>query len=459
MSFHPSDLSLKIKAKPLTPFGNSHYPPLFTKFTNGFNYRTAFSPTIQKSFTAFNSFNNISTMNNQNSYNTLNRMSSIHSMTNITSPPIPHALNVYNQSYQKAEKIVSQEVAQIGVKKEQESSEKEIMKKLNSTDQSSRDKYLNINTDKINMNINMNVSNNIYQYVMSDPLMDRKIQEEKVKKKFTCNCKKSECLKLYCDCFANGEKCIGCNCRNCSNQIGNEQIIENAYKDVTDKNPIAMKLNLQKQLKINGCNCSKSNCLKKYCECYKAGLLCSESCRCTKCNNMDKEKKSESGSEIKNKIKNNIYEGFTFEKISVFINKGVISIERYEYLKSLNLKEGAKNNVIFKMVDDEDFIEIPKKMLNLEEEEDEDKEKGDMKDKIKNENKNVNNKENINENSIIRGNIIELMPTEVKNIKENEKEDEMNKGIEITKGCIIGNLLGKKIIRPISIITNEEAKE
>ena len=37
-----------------------------------------------------------------------------------------------------------------------------------------------------------------------------------------CNCTKSMCLKLYCDCFANGEFCSGCNCQNCHNNIQHE---------------------------------------------------------------------------------------------------------------------------------------------------------------------------------------------------------------------------------------------
>lgn len=34
----------------------------------------------------------------------------------------------------------------------------------------------------------------------------------------TCNCKKSKCLKLYCECFAKGLICgIDCNCSDCHN--------------------------------------------------------------------------------------------------------------------------------------------------------------------------------------------------------------------------------------------------
>ncbi len=34
----------------------------------------------------------------------------------------------------------------------------------------------------------------------------------------TCNCKKSKCLKLYCECFANNRFCdSSCACNGCSN--------------------------------------------------------------------------------------------------------------------------------------------------------------------------------------------------------------------------------------------------
>lgn len=56
-----------------------------------------------------------------------------------------------------------------------------------------------------------------------------------------CNCTKSQCLKLYCDCFANGEFCKDCNCKDCFNNIDYEAERQNAIKICLERNPHAFK--------------------------------------------------------------------------------------------------------------------------------------------------------------------------------------------------------------------------
>lgn len=60
------------------------------------------------------------------------------------------------------------------------------------------------------------------------------------KSKRPCNCTKSQCLKFYCDCFAAGEYCSGCNCKDCLNDQDSEER-ERAVKMCMERNPFAFK--------------------------------------------------------------------------------------------------------------------------------------------------------------------------------------------------------------------------
>ena len=62
-----------------------------------------------------------------------------------------------------------------------------------------------------------------------------------VKPRKPCNCTKSQCLKLYCECFANGEFCNNCNCNNCANNLEHEDARQRSIKQCLERNPNAFR--------------------------------------------------------------------------------------------------------------------------------------------------------------------------------------------------------------------------
>ncbi|RAL38057.1 hypothetical protein DM860_000751 [Cuscuta australis] len=122
-----------------------------------------------------------------------------------------------------------------------------------------------------------------------------------------CNCKKSKCLKLYCDCFAAGIYCADlCACQGCFNKPEYEDTVMDTRQQIEAKNPLAFAPKVVQNtadshsnvLQDNGvsvtpasarhkkgCNCKRSMCMKKYCDCYQANVGCSSACRCEGCMN------------------------------------------------------------------------------------------------------------------------------------------------------------------------------
>ncbi|XP_022751649.1 CRC domain-containing protein TSO1-like [Durio zibethinus] len=122
-----------------------------------------------------------------------------------------------------------------------------------------------------------------------------------------CNCKKTKCLKLYCDCFAAGIYCDGpCSCQGCFNRPEYEDTVLETRQQIESRNPLAFAPKIVQpftDFPVNsredgnwktpssarhkrGCNCKRSKCLKKYCECYQANVGCSIGCRCEGCKNV-----------------------------------------------------------------------------------------------------------------------------------------------------------------------------
>ncbi len=63
------------------------------------------------------------------------------------------------------------------------------------------------------------------------------------KRKIGCTCKKTFCLKMYCECFSGGKQCgDDCACVNCKNGPGCEDLISSAKQGVKEGGTRSCKL-------------------------------------------------------------------------------------------------------------------------------------------------------------------------------------------------------------------------
>ncbi|KAJ6674031.1 PROTEIN TESMIN/TSO1-LIKE CXC 2 [Salix viminalis] len=167
-----------------------------------------------------------------------------------------------------------------------------------------------------------------------------------------CNCKKTRCLKRYCDCFAAGIYCAEtCACQGCFNRPEYEDTVLDTRQQKESHNPLAFAPKFVQHVTefhaINedaglfmpstgrhktGCNCKRSMCVKKYCECYQANVGCSNACRCEGCKNIHGRKEEYGMTEeiVSNRANEERLESMAERKFKMIANNKFLHAELYD---------------------------------------------------------------------------------------------------------------------------------
>ena len=169
-------------------------------------------------------------------------------------------INLKEESFIKEQQNKKSLISSKPIKKQKSKIEKIKISKIDST----QPKFFSFPP---NLSVNENNKFNFFQSKRINPFEKKDIFD-----KPCCSCTKTKCIKKYCECFANNRYCKDCHCLDCKNKYIYLNNSNNNLKDSSENEKIF-------------CTCTKSNCNKKYCECYKSRKKCNEECRCINCLN------------------------------------------------------------------------------------------------------------------------------------------------------------------------------
>jgi hypothetical protein len=173
-----------------------------------------------------------------------------------------------------------------------------------------------------------NEPNNKYNFFQSKKVSTSDIKESEnnniTSEKLCCNCTKTKCVKKYCECYSNNRFCRNCHCVDCINIPENNSACENG-KELLETEKVL-------------CTCAKSNCTKKYCECYKSNQKCTYKCRCVNCKNGVK-----ASFNVNVPESDNIINKESINKDNEIINN-IVENNSVDKNEKINLGIGDKNN-------------------------------------------------------------------------------------------------------------------